>query len=390
MFDPAGSTPWDGIGTEILESPAHAAHALEMARQSIVLMKNEDGILPLKRENIKKIAVVGPNADNARTPLANYQGTPSHVVSPAEGIRRKLGRGVEVVTGRISHWVTNDQHSDIEALAATFADADVIVYVGGLSPEIEGEEMRVSLEGFRGGDRTSILLPEIQTRTLKALKATGKPVVFVLMTGSAVAMPWESANLPAIVNAWYGGQSAGTALADVLLGDYNPSGRLPVTFYASDADLPDFEEYSMAGRTYRYFTGEAAYRFGHGLSYTTFEYSALEVPSNLSGRGTADVKVAVKNTGAVAGDEVVQLYLTHTAPEGETVPLYSLKGFERIHLAPGESRTVSFQLGKKELSVVDSRGADVIRPGRVTVWVGGVSPAAGDGRLVSKTTRLTR
>ena len=390
MFDPSGSTPWDGIGTEVLESPAHANHALEMARQSIVLLKNEGNVLPLDREKIRKIAIVGPNADNSRTVLANYNGTPSNVINALQGIRTKLGRGTEVVTNPISHWVNNDRMADIEALAASFADADVIVYVGGLSPEIEGEEMRVSLEGFRGGDRTSIMLPEIQTRTLKALKATGKPVVFVVMTGGAIAMPWESENIPAIVNAWYGGQSAGLALADVLFGDYNPAGRLPVTFYASDDDLGDFEDYSMAGRTYRYFSGKPAYRFGHGLSYTSFEYSALEVPANLSGRAANRVSVTVKNTGDVAGDEVVQLYLTHTAPAGQTAPRYSLRGFERIHLEAGESRTVSFTLGEEELSVVDASGTNIIRPGRVTVWAGGVSPAAGDTSLVSKTVSLKK
>ncbi len=389
MFDPSGSTPWDGIGTEVLEAPAHAAHALEMARQSIVLLKNEGGVLPLNRESIRKIAVVGPNADNARTPLANYNGTPTRVVSALEGIRRKAGRGVEVVSSRISHWVTNDQFTDIEAMAASFSDADVIVYVGGLSPEIEGEEMRVSFEGFRGGDRTSIMLPEIQTRPLKALKATGKPVVFVMMTGAAIATPWENENIPAIVNAWYGGQAAGTALADVLFGDYNPSGRLPVTFYDSDDDLGDFEDYSMSNRTYRYFGGKAAYRFGHGLSYTSFEYSALTVPQTLSGGGDNRISVTVTNKGEVAGDEVVQLYLSHTAPAGG-IALHSLRGFERIRLEPGESRTVTFNLTEKELSVVDAKGENVIRPGKITVWAGGVSPSSDDARLVSKTVALKK
>ncbi len=389
MFDPAGSTPWDTIGTDVLESDAHKAHALEMARESIVLMKNENNTLPLSRD-IKKIAVVGPNADNKRTLLANYEGTPTHVTSALEGIRRKLGREVEVVHYRISHWAYNDQFTDIEALAASLSDADAIVYVGGLSPEIEGEEMRVSLPGFRGGDRTSIMLPEVQTRTLKALQATGRPVVFVMMTGSALAMPWEKENIPAIVNAWYGGQAGGEALADVLFGDYNPAGRLPVTFYASDDDIGDFEDYSMSNRTYRYFSGTPAWHFGHGLSYTTFEYSALSVPQTLSGRRENEVSVTVTNTGSVAGDEVVQLFLSHTAPAGGITPRYSLRGFERIRLAPGESRTVSFILGAHELSVVDAAGVSAVRPGAVTVWAGGVSPSPDNAGLVSKTVSLRR
>jgi beta-glucosidase len=399
MFDPAGSTPWDTIGTDVLESPAHAAHALDMARQSIVLMKNEASTLPLSK-SVKKIAVVGPNADNVRTPLANYEGKPSHVTSALEGIRRKLGRDVEVAHYRISHWVTNDQFTDIEALAASLSDADAIVYVGGLSPEIEGEEMPVALDGFRGGDRTSIALPAIQTRTLKALKATGKPVVFVVMTGGAIAMPWESANIPAIVNAWYGGQAAGDALADVLFGDYNPSGRLPITFYESDADLPDYEDYSMRGRTYRYFAGRAVYRFGHGLSYTTFAYSDLAAPASISGRRGGEVSVTVKNTGTVEGDEVVQLYLSHAAPGGAAsgaaasggaaTPLYALRGFEKVRLAPGESRRVTFRLTGKELAVVNASGDDTIRPGRMTVWTGGVSPSADAPGILHKTVILRR
>jgi beta-glucosidase len=386
MFDPKGSTPYDGITTDVLEAPAHAAHALDMARQSIVLMKNEANALPLSR-NIKKIAVLGPNADNRRTPLANYEGKPSHVVSALEGIKRKLGSDVEVVYNPVSHWVTPTEGVDIEALARSVADADAIVYVGGLSPEIEGEEMPVMLDGFRGGDRTSIMLPEIQTRTLKALQATGKPVVFVIMTGGAIAMPWESANIPAIVNAWYGGQAAGDALADVLFGDYNPSGRLPITFYASDEQLPDYEDYRMSNRTYRYFSGRPAYRFGHGLSYTDFSYSNLKSPSKLSGDKSNKVTVTVTNTGDVAGDEVVQLYLTHEDASGVT-PLYALKGFERINLKPGESRKVEFTLTDRELSTVDSEGVGAVRSGDVKIWVGGASPASDATGIVSRTVSI--
>ncbi len=178
----------------------------------------------------------------------------------------------------------NFERTDFTALANRIKDADAIIYVGGISPQLEGEEMRVDYPGFNGGDRTSILLPSVQTDLLKTLKATGKPVVFVLMTGSAIALPWESENIPAIVNAWYGGQSAGTAIADVLFGDYNPAGRLPVTFYKSDSDLPDFNSYSMENRTYRYFKGDPLYGFGYGLSYTNFFYDQLKVPATAIAR----------------------------------------------------------------------------------------------------------
>ena len=178
----------------------------------------------------------------------------------------------------------NFERTDFNALANRIKDADAIVYVGGISPQLEGEEMRVDYPGFNGGDRTSILLPAVQTELMKALQATGKPVVFVMMTGSAIAIPWEAENIPAIINAWYGGQSAGTAIADVLFGDYNPAGRLPVTFYKSDSDLPGFNDYSMENRTYRYFKGEALYPFGYGLSYTTFKYDQLKIPATVTER----------------------------------------------------------------------------------------------------------
>src|SRR5690349_20549422 len=168
--------------------------------------------------------------------------------------------------------------TDFDALVKKFSDADAFFFAGGISPQLEGEEIKVSDPGLRGGDRTSILLPAVQTDLMKALQAIGKPVVFVMMTGSAIATPWEADNVPAIVNAWYGGQSAGTAVADVLFGDYNPSGRLPVTFYRSDKDLPDFSDYSMENRTYRYFKGQPLYGFGYGLSYSTYTFDQLKVP----------------------------------------------------------------------------------------------------------------
>ena len=191
--------------------------------------------------------------------------------------------------------------------------------------------MQVNYPGFNGGDRTSILLPQIQTDVLKALNATGRPVIFVMMTGSAIAIPWENENIPAIVNAWYGGQSAGTAVADVLFGDYNPAGRLPVTFYKSDNDLPDFNSYDMTNRTYRYFKGEALYPFGYGLSYTSFSYENLYVPSSLKAGSKLLVSVKVTNTGKLNGDEVVQLYISNQDKSTHS-PIKALKGFKRISL----------------------------------------------------------
>ncbi len=267
----------------------------------------------------------------------------------------------------------NFERTNFAALVNRIGNADAIVYVGGISPQLEGEEMKVDYPGFNGGDRTSILLPSVQTELMKTLKATGKPVVFVMMTGSAIAIPWEAENIPAILNAWYGGQSAGTAVADVLFGDYNPAGRLPVTFYKSDSDLPDFNSYSMENRTYRYFKGEALYGFGYGLSYTRFRYDQLKVPAVSASGKKITVSVRVTNTGKRDGEEVVQLYVSS---ENKTIkaPLKALKGFKRIFLKAGESKLLQFVLNPQDVSVADDTGTYKTVKGKTVISVGGGQP----------------
>jgi beta-glucosidase len=511
MFDPPSIVRYAQTPASELESPAHKAHSLRMAQQSTVLLKNENNTLPLSKQ-VKKIVLLGPNADNAISVLGNYNGTPSNIVTLLQGIKDKLGSTTEIVyekainftndtllvykdmskqyswngqpgfkaeyfsnttlkdepfqtttetsvdhswqegeslTGAIkannfsaryttnftaaqdgditfeleaddgyrffingreelNAWTRNRwgarsvklktkkdsiyklvleywqgegkgnvrlragnlEKTDFDALAGRCSNADAIVFVGGISPQLEGEEMRVNYPGFNGGDRTSILLPAVQTALLKKLKTTGRPVVFVMLTGSAIAIPWEAGNLPAIVNAWYGGQSAGTAIADVLFGDYNPAGRLPVTFYKGDEDLPDFNSYSMENRTYRYFKGEALFPFGYGLSYATFRYSQLKavaVNKNIS------VSATVTNNGKITGEEVIQLYISR---EDKTIkaPITALKGFKRISLKAGESRQVQFILAPKDLMVVDDAGSSVPAKGKLAVSVGGGQP----------------
>ena len=210
---------------------------------------------------------------------------------------------------------------------------------------------------------------------MKALPATGQPIVFVMMTGSALAIPWEQENIPAIVNAWYGGEAAGTGVADVLFGDYSPSGRLPVTFYKSDADLPSFDDYSMQNRTYRYFKGEALYPFGFGLSYTKFSYNNLKLSKKTINKNeSVNAEVTVTNTGKIKGDEIVQLYLTHLE-NGVDVPLYSLKGFKRITLAPGASEKVNFKITPDMMKLVDENGKSVLNSGEIKINIGGSLPS---------------
>jgi beta-glucosidase len=294
------------------------------------------------------------------------------VTTVLQGIKDKLGNSTEIFYSRATNFVDTTR-PDFSKLIDSVKDADVLIYVGGISPRLEGEEMRVSQRGFKGGDRTTIALPSVQTDFLKALKATGKPIVFVMMTGSAIAIPWESENIPAVINDWYGGQAAGTAVADVLFGDYNPSGRLPVTFYKSDNDLPSFEDYSMTNRTYRYFNGEALYPFGFGISYTNFKYSNLKLSKQTVSKDQGvNVEVTVTNTGKMKGDEVVQLYINHQGIG--YAPISALKGFKRITLNPGESQKVNFTISPDLIKLINEEGSSVFIPGIVKIIVGDCSP----------------
>ncbi|MEO6850149.1 MAG: glycoside hydrolase family 3 C-terminal domain-containing protein, partial [Mucilaginibacter sp.] len=481
MFDPVGKSKYDAIGLDTLNAKSHQKLALQMARQSIVLLKNEHSLLPLST-SLKSITVIGPNADNKLAVLGNYNGVPAVTKTPLGGIVDMLGSnkvyyekginytdnlvalpfdvtgkfnieghpgfeaqyfnnsdfkgdavykeyeadidhswaaGAAVVPGikatgfavkwnttftpdstgtynikisgrdyyrlsidgseKIADWRMHGQtsmnysqdciagktyhitleyaqsnvgnrlaaikfvigkihQSTVAEIAARAAKSDVIVYVGGISPELEGEEMPVSLPGFSGGDRTSINLPEIQTELLKALKNTGKPVVFVIMTGSAIAMEWENTNIPAIVNAWYDGQSAGTAIADVLFGRYNPSGHLPVTFYKNNADLPPFDDYSMAKRTYKYFTGSPAYPFGYGLSYTSFMYQWKQLPKQVY-HSSDNIKcsVIIENKGKMDGDDVPQAYISFPNTNYR-LPIKQLCNFKRLAIKQKHSK----------------------------------------------------
>jgi beta-glucosidase len=267
-------------------------------------------------------------------------------------------------------WSKVDLAPQPEAIAAA-KNADVIVAVVGITSELEGEEMQVQEEGFSGGDRTLISLPRPERELIEALGATGKPLVVVLTNGSALGVNWAKEHANAILDAWYPGEEGGAAVAETLSGRNNPAGRLPVTFYTDVSQLPPFEDYSMKGRTYRYFEGKPLYPFGYGLSYTTFAYSGLSVPSEVAGDALA-VDVTVKNTGKVAGDEVAQLYLTF--PNLAGAPLRALRGFKRVHLDAGASQKVRFELKPRDLSMVTEAGDPIIAKGDYTVSVGGGQP----------------
>jgi beta-glucosidase len=259
-----------------------------------------------------------------------------------------------------------------EAVRAA-SDADLVVAFVGLTPWLEGEEMPLKVPGFNGGDRTTIDLPQVQTRLVEALQATGKPMVIVLQSGSAIALGTTAQRANAVLQAWYGGEYGGQASAEVLRGAVNPAGRLPVTFYASVSQLPAFEDYGMKGRTYRYFDGKPEYPFGHGLSYSKFSYSGLRVASKALQAGqTQTVTARIRNASAVAGDEVAQLYLS--VPGALEAPLRSLKGFQRLHLKAGEEKTVTFQLSVRDLALAGDDGKLRVTPAAYRLWVGGGQP----------------
>jgi beta-glucosidase len=280
----------------------------------------------------------------------------------------RLGAGLTLA------WKPQTEGLRQEAVKAA-ADADMIVAMVGITAGLEGEEMKVDAPGFGGGDRTTLALPAVQQQLLDALIATGKPVAIVGVSGSALTYGTAGDRAKAVLQAWYGGEAAGQAIGEVLAGTVNPSGRLPVTFYASTDQLPPFGDYAMKNRTYRYFAGQPFYPFGHGLSYTRFAYSGVGVrPAIRAGQGAA-VAVTIRNAGSVAGDEVAQLYIEPV--DRPDLPRRSLKGFERIRLAPGESRQVQFTLDPRDLAFADAKGVMRVTPGRYRLWVGGGQDGTG-------------
>ena len=358
------TTPWDQLPDSLLSCHAHQQLALQMARESMTLLQNHKNILPLDKE--MTVALIGPNANDSVMQWANYNGFPVHTITLLEGLTQYLPqeRLIYIPQKNIEvqkyPWV-NYYPNDIQAVINQAAKADVIIYAGGISASLEGEEMDVDAEGFRGGDRTTIELPNVQRKLVKALKATGKPIVFVNFSGCAMGLQPESQICDAILQAWYPGQAGGTAIAEVLFGDYNPAGRLPIT----TAQLPDFEDYNMQGRTYRYLNYEPLYPFGHGLSYTTFSYSTPFIENG-------KLKVKVTNSGNYNGDEVIQLYIKrYDDPDG---PLKTLRGFQRIHIPAGQTSEVSFPLTSDTFTWWD-KDSNTVHPlqGRYKILVGGTS-----------------
>jgi beta-glucosidase len=378
MFDPPESVPYAQIPYEVNDCDEHRSLSLEMARESIVLLKNEGALLPL-RKDLKTIAVIGPNASSLDVLLGNYFGLPSKYVTALDGIRAKVSRETKVLytpgselVGREESWGATSARGFSEAISAA-ERADVVILCLGLSPKLEGEQGEVAASDG-GGDRSDIGLPSVQQSLLEAVCAVGKPVVLVLFGGSPLAVGWAHEHVPAILYAWYHGQEGGTAIADAIFGDYNPAGRLPVTFVRSLDQLPEFTDYRMRGRTYRYMMEEPLYPFGYGLSYTSFGYADLALSStSITAGEELAVSVTVENTGQMSGDEVVEVYLEDLGSSFER-PIRELVGFTRIHLSPGERKALSFKITPRQMALVDPAGKCVLEPGWFRVHVGGRQP----------------
>jgi len=378
MFDPPEIVQYQQIPFELNDSEKHRKLALEAARESIVLLKNESNILPLNK-NVKSIAVIGPNAEDLEVLKGNYSGNPSCYTTFLEGIKKKVSSNTQIYYVK-GCGLTNESKYEFDKAIEMANNSDIVIMVMGISHLYEGEEGNSKLS-VANGDRISLDLPGVQEDLLKTVHEIGKPIVLILTSGSSLSINFAHENIPAIIQAWYPGEEGGAATADVIFGDYNPAGRLPVTFYKSVEDLPPFEDYSMKGRTYRYFKGETLYPFGYGLSYTKFKYSNLEIsPKNVNIGENLDISVEIENIGQFKGDEIVQLYLSKKSSELD-LPIRELQGFKRVSLEKSEKITVSFTLTPKNIYYVNNEGKRIIEPGKVKVSIGGCQPGFSEDGL---------
>ena len=381
-------SPYDEIPYERVECKEHVEKALEAARRSMVLLKN-DGLLPLDKNKIKSIAVIGPNANSRDALIGNYTGTSSEYITVLEGIQRYVGNDIRVYSAEGCH-LWKDKVESLARVKDRFAEAiiaaeqaDVVVMCLGLDAFLEGEEGDAGNE-YASGDKIDLRLPGLQQELLEKITAVGKPVVLVLLAGSAMDLSWAQDNVDAIVDAWYPGARGGKVVAEVLFGETAPNGKLPVTFYSSTDELPDFKDYSMNNRTYRYYKGTPLYPFGYGLSYTDIEYKNARMNKTEGNIGDCfTVEVEVKNNGKYKVHEAVQLYVKDI--EASTrVPNWQLRGIENVCLEAGETKKVSMSISTRDFALITENGECVVEPGTFLIAVGGQQPDERSSNLTGK------
>jgi beta-glucosidase len=379
MFDSPEKVAYANIPYEMNDCKEHRDFAREIAKKTLVLLKNEKNMLPLDKNKLKSIAVIGPNANTHESLIGNYFGTASKYVTVLEGIQQAVNPDTRVYYTQGSH-LYREKIGGLSSVKDGFAEAvsiaeraDVVVMCMGLDAGIEGEEGDVSNE-YASGDKKHLNLPGVQQDLIEAIHKTGKPVILVLLSGSALAVTWADENLPAVIQGWYPGEEGGSAIASMIFGDFSPSGKLPVTFYRTTEELPDFKDYSMKNRTYRYMENEALYPFGYGLSYTKFEYRNLSVSKDSIQVGeTVEFKAVVKNIGNYESDETVQLYLKDVEASVEAAK-WQLRGIRKVHLKPGEEKEVNFELTARQMALINNDGKCILEPGDFEVFIGGSQP----------------
>ncbi len=386
-------SPYKDIPYSKVECKEHTELSVEAAKRSMVLLKNKDNILPLDKGSIKTIAVIGPDADSRDALVGNYTGTSSRYITPLEGIQQYLGDGAEVVYAEGCHlykdkveFLAEEKDRFAEAVIAA-ERADVVVMCLGLDATIEGEEGDAGNE-YASGDKPGLKLPGLQQELLETVTATGKPVILVLLAGSAIDLSWADTHVNAIIDAWYPGARGGRAIAETIFGENSPSGKLPVTFYADTEELPDFCDYSMADRTYRYTGCNVLYPFGYGLSYSDICYTGQA--ASLAECGVSDsvtVKTQVTNNGKYQVNESVQVYIKHTGGE-EYEPGFQLKGIKNILLMPGETKEAEIILNARDFAIITENGECVVRPGSYVISIGGQQPDKRSEELSGKKTVL--
>ncbi len=388
LFDAKNKVPFNSIDYSIVDSKKHQELNEEAARKCVVLLKNKDHFLPLDKSAVKTIGVIGPNANSRKALVGNYEGTASEYITVLEGIQRYVGDDVRVMYSEGCHMykdktsvlaVNNDRIS--EALAVADA-SDVIVAVMGLDADLEGEEGDTGNE-YGSGDKPTLDLPGLQQDTLEALKKTGKPIILVVLSGSALSFTWADEHAEAILQGWYPGARGGKAIAEILFGEVSPEGKLPVTFYRSTEELPEFTDYSMKGRTYRYMESEPLYSFGYGLSYTDINCRNAKVSSAEITPGTDIIcTVDVTNDGKMKGAEAVQVYVKANR---DNAPKLQLKALKKVTLDPGESKTVTLTLKPEDFGLFNEDGIKILNQGEYEIFIGSNLPDTRSIALTGKT-----
>jgi beta-glucosidase len=375
-FDKNDDNPYDKIPYSVVDSKEMRDLNREVSAKSIVLLKNENNILPLNKDEVHTIGVIGPNANSRNALVGNYEGTASRYVTVLEGIQDYVGEDVRVLYSEGCHLYkdrtsnlaeANDRESEVRGVCS---ESDVIIAVMGMDATLEGEEGDTGNE-YGSGDKPNLRLPGLQHDILKVAKEYGKPVILVVLCGSATALTWEQDNLDAILQGWYPGAQGGKAIADILFGSANPQGKLPVTFYRTTRELPNFEDYSMKGRTYRYMTQDALYPFGYGLSYTDYEYSNVKFGAASEVRKGVDIECTVKNIGCYDGTETIQVYIK---AKKEGTPNAQLKAVKKVELKAGEEKDITVHLPCEAFTICNENGTpEYINEGYV-ISVGGSQP----------------